>query len=100
MISIPLMSLPLVSDLFRNLIFGKSFIGKTGERINEPYRSLFLLFQVVNSVVKNGEPNLIKPLSLAAAHCMGEVKLSSQTRETEHSYKNNVMDEVGRRCLP
>jgi hypothetical protein len=45
-------------------------------------------------VVNRGEAKLIKPLSLAAAHCMGEVKLSSETKETEHPYKNDVHKEV------
>ena len=53
-------------------------------------------FQVVTRVVNKGEAKLIKPLSLAAAHCMGEVKLSSETKETEHPYKNDVHKEVGK----
>ena len=55
--------------------------------------SIFLR-QVVTRVVNRGEAKLIKPLSLAAAHCMGEVKLSSETKETEHPYKNDVHEEV------
>ena len=42
---------------------------------------------------------MIKPLSLAAAHCMGEVKLSSETKETEHPYKNDVHKEVRKKSL-
>ena len=49
--------------------------------------------KVVTRVVNKGEAKLIKPLSLAAAHCMGEVKLSSETKETEHPYKNDVHKE-------
>ncbi|CAB4018648.1 zinc finger ZZ-type and EF-hand domain-containing 1-like [Paramuricea clavata] len=48
---------------------------------------------VVTRVVNKGEAKLIKPLSLAAAHCMGEVKLSSETKETEHPYKNDIHKE-------
>lgn len=50
-------------------------------------------------MVNQGEERLIKPLSLAAAHCMGEVKLSSETKETEHPYKNDVHQEVSFRFL-
>ena len=56
--------------------------------------TFFHELQVVTRVVNKGEAKLIKPLSLAAAHCMGEVKLSSETKETEHPYKNDIHKEV------
>lgn len=37
---------------------------------------------------------MVKPLSLAAAHCMGEVTLSTETRESDHNYPNDHVDEV------
>ncbi|EDO48016.1 predicted protein, partial [Nematostella vectensis] len=37
--------------------------------------------------------SLIRPLSLAASHCMGEETLASETRESEHNYKDNAKDE-------
>ena len=52
------------------------------------------LLKVVSSVVRYGDPNLVHPLSLAAAHCMGEVTLSSETRESSHNYPNDTVDEV------
>ena len=63
-------------------------------RVLESYCDKLSLLQVVTRVVNRGEARLIKPLSLAAAHCMGEVKLSSETKETEHPYKNDVHKEV------
>lgn len=50
--------------------------------------------QVVSSVVQYGDPKLVHPLSLAAAHCMGEVTLSTETRESEHKYPNDTTNEV------
>ena len=50
--------------------------------------------QVVAHVVRQGDTGLIQPLSLAAAHCMGEVTLSSETKESDHKYKNNSKAEV------
>ena len=49
---------------------------------------------MVAHVVRQGDSQLIQPLSLAAAHCMGEVTLSSETKESDHKYKNNSKDEV------
>lgn len=37
---------------------------------------------------------LAQPLALAAVHCMGEVRLATETRESEHKYKNNEEIEV------
>ena len=37
---------------------------------------------------------MVQPLSLAAAHCMGEVTLSNETRESDHNYPNDHKDEV------
>ena len=37
---------------------------------------------------------LAQPLALAAVHCMGEVRLATETRESEHKYKNNEKTEV------
>ncbi|XP_020615962.1 zinc finger ZZ-type and EF-hand domain-containing protein 1-like [Orbicella faveolata] len=48
--------------------------------------------QVVSSVVRHGDPELVHPLSLAAAHCMGEVTLSTETRESAHKYPNDTVD--------
>ena len=55
---------------------------------------LSFLLKVVTSVVRYGDPKLVHPLSLAAAHCMGEVTLSSETRESSHNYPNDTVDEV------
>ncbi|XP_022784131.1 zinc finger ZZ-type and EF-hand domain-containing protein 1-like [Stylophora pistillata] len=52
-----------------------------------------LFEKVVSSVVRCGDPKLVHPLSLAAAHCMGEVTLSTETRESEHKYPNDTRDE-------
>ncbi|XP_073246845.1 zinc finger ZZ-type and EF-hand domain-containing protein 1-like isoform X1 [Porites lutea] len=52
-----------------------------------------LFEKVVSSVVRYGDPKLVHPLSLAAAHCMGEVTLSSETRESSHNYPNDTVDE-------
>ena len=52
------------------------------------------LLKVVSSVVRYGDTKLVHPLSLAAAHCMGEVTLSSETRESSHNYPNDTVDEV------
>jgi len=49
---------------------------------------------VVSSVVRYGDPKLVHPLSLAAAHCMGEVALSTETRESDHNYPNDHVDEA------
>ncbi|XP_048575305.1 zinc finger ZZ-type and EF-hand domain-containing protein 1 isoform X2 [Nematostella vectensis] len=49
--------------------------------------------KVVSNTVRCGEPSLIRPLSLAASHCMGEETLASETRESEHNYKDNAKDE-------
>lgn len=56
---------------------------------------------MVSSVVRCGDPKLVHPLSLAAAHCMGEVTLSTETRESEHKYPNDTVNEVRLRtqCL-
>ena len=53
-----------------------------------------MLCQVVSSVVRYGDPELVHPLSLAAAHCMGEVTLSTETRESAHKYPNDTVDKV------
>ena len=45
-------------------------------------------------MVRHGDPELIHPLSLAAAHCMGEVTLSTETRESAHKYPNDTVDKV------
>ncbi|XP_031567894.1 zinc finger ZZ-type and EF-hand domain-containing protein 1-like [Actinia tenebrosa] len=47
---------------------------------------------VVSNVVRQGDTLLVQPLSLAATHCMGEETLSSETRESEHDYKNETVD--------
>ncbi|XP_027043421.1 zinc finger ZZ-type and EF-hand domain-containing protein 1-like isoform X1 [Pocillopora damicornis] len=52
-----------------------------------------LFEKVVSSVVRCGDPKLVHPLSLAAAHCMGEVTLSTETRESEHKYPNDTVNE-------
>lgn len=52
-----------------------------------------LFEKVVSSVVRYGDPKLVHPLSLAAAHCMGEVTLSTETRESSHKYPNDTVDE-------
>ena len=69
--------------------------------INFVFEMLFLIMcclsflsKVVSSVVRYGDPKLVHPLSLAAAHCMGEVTLSSETRESSHNYPNDTVDEV------
>lgn len=49
---------------------------------------------MVSSVVRYGDPKLVHPLSLAAAHCMGEVTLSTETRESAHKYPNDTVDKV------
>ncbi|XP_068674922.1 zinc finger ZZ-type and EF-hand domain-containing protein 1-like [Montipora foliosa] len=51
-----------------------------------------LFEKVVSSVVRRGDPKLVQPLSLAAAHCMGEVTLSTETRESPHNYPNDHVD--------
>lgn len=51
-----------------------------------------LFEKVVSSVVRFGDPKLVQPLSLAAAHCMGEVALLSETRESDHNYPNDLVD--------
>ncbi|XP_078346247.1 zinc finger ZZ-type and EF-hand domain-containing protein 1-like isoform X2 [Oculina patagonica] len=51
-----------------------------------------LFEKVVSSVVRYGDPKLVHPLSLAAAHCMGEVTLSTETRESAHKYPNDTVD--------
>lgn len=48
----------------------------------------------MSSVVRYGDPKLVQPLSLAAAHCMGEVTLSTETRESSHKYPNDTVDEA------
>lgn len=60
-------------------------------------RSMSVCLQVVSSVVRFGDPKLVQPLSLAAAHCMGEVALSSETRESDHNYPNDLVDKVSRK---
>lgn len=54
---------------------------------------------MVSSIVRYGDPKLVHPLSLAAAHCMGEVTLSTETRESSHNYPNDDMDEASSRSL-
>lgn len=53
-----------------------------------------LCYQVVSSVVRYGDSKLVHPLSLAAAHCMGEVTLSTETRESAHKYPNDTVDKA------
>ena len=54
---------------------------------------------MVSSVVRFGDPKLVQPLSLAAAHCMGEVALLSETRESDHNYPNDLVDKVSRKLV-
>lgn len=53
-----------------------------------------MLFQVVSSVVRCGDPDMVHPLALAAAHCMGEVTLSTETRESPHKYPHDTTDKA------
>ena len=48
-------------------------------------------------MVRYGDPELVHPLSLAAAHCMGEVTLSTETRESAHKYPNDTVDKVSQK---
>ena len=54
---------------------------------------------MVANVVRFGEANLIEPLSLASVHCMAEMTLSFETRESEHNYKNDTKEEVTALCV-
>ncbi|XP_070581023.1 zinc finger ZZ-type and EF-hand domain-containing protein 1-like [Ptychodera flava] len=47
-------------------------------------------FKVVHNAVQYCKPELLAPLSIAACHFMEEVNLCTETRESEHSYKNNA----------
>lgn len=53
-----------------------------------------LFAQIVSNVVRYGDAKLVQPLSIAATHCMKEEMLSSETRESEHDYKNDTTMEV------
>ncbi|KAK3717323.1 hypothetical protein QZH41_011553, partial [Actinostola sp. cb2023] len=46
--------------------------------------------KVVSNVVRYGDAQLVQPLSIAATYCMGEEMLSSETKESEHDYKNDT----------
>ncbi|XP_077980047.1 zinc finger ZZ-type and EF-hand domain-containing protein 1-like [Glandiceps talaboti] len=47
-------------------------------------------FKVVRNAVQYCKPELLTPLSLAACHFMEEVNLCTETKESEHPYKNNT----------
>ena len=52
--------------------------------------------QVVHNFIRCCNKQLVQPLALSAVQCMGEVRLASETRESDHKYKNNSKIEV---CL-
>eukprot|EP00111_Clytia_hemisphaerica_P007029 TCONS_00020380-protein len=52
--------------------------------------------KVVHNFIRCCNKQLVQPLALSAVQCMGEVRLASETRESDHKYKNNskVEDKV------
>jgi len=46
--------------------------------------------KVVFNFIRCCTKQLVQPLALSAVQCMGEVRLATQTKESEHKYKNNA----------